>query len=61
MYQDGVYLIYPPRAIESRHGGQYVLLLFLIYLFFNDSCRTNYLKSSGPIFAKFSRLVELWL
>ena len=33
MYQDGVYLIYPPRATESRHGGQYVLLLFLIYLF----------------------------
>ena len=41
----GDYLARP--AAESRHGGQYVLLLFIysfIYLFFNDSCRTNYLK-----------------
>jgi len=35
-------------AAESRHGGLYVLLPFLIYLlfkmYFNDSCQTNYLK-----------------
>jgi len=28
-------------AAGSRHGGLYVRLLFLI---FNDSCQTNYLK-----------------
>jgi len=35
-------------AAESRHGGLYVLLPFLIYLlfkiYFNESCQTNYLK-----------------
>jgi len=38
---------------SARHGGLYVLLLFL---FIDDSSQTNNLK----IFAKFLGLVELW-
>jgi len=35
----------PSLVAESRHGGLYVLHLFLIfYLFFDNSCQTNYLK-----------------
>jgi len=45
---------------ERRPVG-YALLLFLIYLFLTIYARPIISKSSGPIFAKFSELVELWL
>jgi len=49
-------------STESTHGALYVLLLFLIsYLFFTIPVRPFISKSTGPIFAKFSCLVELWL
>jgi len=51
-------------AAESRHGELYVLLLFLIHLFIlflTIPVRPIISKSTGPIFTKFSRLIELWL
>ena len=39
----------------------YVLLLFLINLFLPIHARPIISQSNGPIFAKFSGLVKLWL
>jgi len=54
--------------VRRKHGGLHVLLLFLVCLFFvclfilNDLCQTSYHRiTTGPIFAKFSEFVELWL
>jgi len=46
-------------AAESRHGGLYVLPLFLIFIIFYDSCQSNYLKIYWTDFRKILRLVEL--
>jgi len=45
---------------KSRHGGLYVLLLFVysLTIFLRPIIIS---KSPVPIFAKFSELVELWL
>jgi len=50
-------------AAESRHGGLSVKFMVLaIYLFyFIIPVRPTISKSTGPISAKFSGLVELWL
>jgi len=51
--------IYRPAA-ESRYGGLCVVFLFLVYLFIFP-VRPIISKSTGPVFAKFSELVELRL
>jgi len=53
-----------PAAAQEQPGGLYVLLLFLIfhiYLFLAIHIRPIISTSTGPIFANFLRLVELWL
>jgi len=53
-------LALPPRLLKADTVG-YVLLLFLINLFLPIPARQIISQSNGPIFAKFSGLVKLWL
>jgi len=48
------------RLLKADTVG-YVLLLFLINLFLPIPARPIISQSNGPIFAKFSGLVKLWL
>jgi len=51
-------------AAESRHGGLYlyVLLLFFLFTYFNDFYKTNYLKKIYRTdLRQFLELVKLWL
>jgi len=47
-------------SAESRHGGLYVLLLFLAFVYSTIPVRQVVSNSTRPISANLSGLVELW-
>ena len=40
------------------HPGRAVKRVCVIYFIFNDSCQTNYLKSTEPSFVKLSNMAD---
>jgi len=56
MLREICYFCLARSAAESRHGGLDVSLFFLVHLF-----RPLISKLTGPIFAKFSGFLRLWM
>jgi len=49
-----------PATAQQQHGGLYDRLLFYYIFIFNDF-RQTISRSTGPNFAEFPGLAELWL